>query len=223
MGVEFDARLALTGVFVARWLLSRAELSPGAKLVYALLAQKVNAGGAVRLNLCDLAGEVGVEEQQVATLLLELEERDLIGIQSHPVGANFLRCFLLYHPWMVYSGSSMAGGALASQTNANVPGTSRRMRNSERSRRPGAREGSARAESGRAGPPQSKYDYETALQYARWRIRAGEGIENEYALARYLHRTGEQDDEIALMLALEEAAAPGHEDSSNVVLYKRKG
>ena len=55
------AYLASAGAFVPHWLLARAEISHGAKLTYARLAQKVDDRGMVRAHLAKLAAHIGGE------------------------------------------------------------------------------------------------------------------------------------------------------------------
>ncbi len=86
------AYLASAAACVPHWLLARTEISHGAKLTYARLAQKVDDRGVVRAHPAKLAAHLGSELQQVMLFLVELEKRSLIEVQSPPAEAAPLGC-----------------------------------------------------------------------------------------------------------------------------------
>jgi predicted Rossmann fold nucleotide-binding protein DprA/Smf involved in DNA uptake len=92
------AYLASAGTFIPHWLLARAEISHGAKLTCARLAQNVDARGMVRSHLAKLAAHLGREVQQVMLFLIELEKSGLIEIQGSVTKASSLCCLLPDHP-----------------------------------------------------------------------------------------------------------------------------
>jgi len=105
------AYLASAGAFVPHWLLARTEISHGAKLTYASLAQKVDDRGMVRAHLAKLAAHIGSEVLQVMLFLVELEKWGLIEIQSPPAEADSLYCRLPDHPWMDRSEPGTTNGS----------------------------------------------------------------------------------------------------------------
>lgn len=89
----------LRGIFVPLWLLTRAEVGHGAKLVYVLLAQKVSIKGVARVLVPALAVELGDEDAQVNRFLTELESYGLIEIQKRLAESGILQCVFPAHPW----------------------------------------------------------------------------------------------------------------------------
>jgi hypothetical protein len=70
------------GVFVPHYLLSSGEISHGAKLVYALLAQGADRRGEALLNVQLLAAEMGEKEEQVFRFMNELDVARLVAPSS---------------------------------------------------------------------------------------------------------------------------------------------
>jgi len=87
------------GSFIPNWLLKRTEISPGAKLCYARLAQFAGKDGECFPGQSTLASEIGTGERQVRRYLSELEESELIEtVQAGLNQTNHYR--FLWHPWM---------------------------------------------------------------------------------------------------------------------------
>lgn len=87
------------GSFIPNWLLRRGEISPGAKLCYARLAQFAGKDGECFPAQATLASEIGSGERQIRRYLSELEEEELI--HSIHVGLNQPNRYrFLWHPWM---------------------------------------------------------------------------------------------------------------------------
>lgn len=80
------------GVFVPHFLLSSRRISLGAKLLYALLATRIDLRGESLLNHDLLACEMGVAEAVVLSLSDELSAAGVIQIWQDPAGTKTLRC-----------------------------------------------------------------------------------------------------------------------------------
>jgi hypothetical protein len=205
------AYLASAGTFVPHWLLVRAEISHGAKLTYARLAQKVDARGIVRPHLAKLAAHLGSEVQQVMLFLFELEKQSLIEIQSPLAGASSLCCLLPDHPWMDRSepgktNGSRDSGALKEQSKSN--GCSRDSGlNRQMDKLKGKRTTPSNGETDDqpVSQPLSKFPYKICLEHAIRKSKAGEPIRSVGGLANHFYWKGEQDEEIARGLALDDA------------------
>lgn len=206
------AYLASAGAFVPHWLLARAEISHGAKLTYARLAQKVDDRGVVRAHPAKLAARMGSEVQQVMLFLVELEKRSLIEIQGPPAGAGSL-CYLLPdHPWMDRSEPGTTNcirgsGALKGQSKSR--GRSRdsgpHPRTDKFSRSEGATPGDGRPDGRRVSRPPSRFTYEACLEHAIRKQEAGEPIRSVGGIANHFYWTGEEDEEIAKGLGSDDA------------------
>src|SRR5437763_9246439 len=97
----FNIYLYLAGPFVPYWLLSRPEISGGAKLVYALLAQQANSRGATQLHSQMAAVALGIDEGQLARHLMEMEEAGLIQVSCGNLHPEDLRVYFPRHHWMI--------------------------------------------------------------------------------------------------------------------------
>lgn len=87
------------GAFIPNWLLARDEVSAGAKLCYARLAQFAGKDGECYPSQITLATEIGAGERQIRRYINELEEQRLID--SVQVGLNQTNRYrFLWHPWM---------------------------------------------------------------------------------------------------------------------------
>ncbi|MGD0884352.1 MAG: helix-turn-helix domain-containing protein [Thermodesulfovibrionales bacterium] len=87
------------GSFLPNWLLKHEEISPGAKLCYARLAQFAGRDGECFPAQTTLAAEIGTGERQIRRYLSELEDQGLIDIVQ--VGLNQPNHYrFLWHPWM---------------------------------------------------------------------------------------------------------------------------
>ena len=87
------------GAFIPNWLLMRAEISFGAKLVYARLCQYAGDNALCYPHQKTLATEIGTNKRQIIRIIHELKEYALIEINR--VG---LKCTNRYkfpfHQWM---------------------------------------------------------------------------------------------------------------------------
>jgi len=206
---NFNVYHFFAGAFVPFWLLSRQEIAPGAKLTYALMAQQANSRGAVQLNFRVQAVALGEDEGQLSRHLMELEEVGLIQVSRGNVNSEDIRVFFPPHPWMtgleqprqaVGSQSATPASAIPQQlfpdgvppAHASLP-LSRPVSSAEA--RPGSR-GRRRGKGRRQ--PQSKHSFEICLQFVTYQkeVLHHDHIWNVTGLARHLHLSGEQDDEI---------------------------
>ena len=91
---------AFVGSMVPNWLLSRTEVSHGAKLAYARLAQYAGDNMVAYPKRVTLAAELGVSARQLDRYLTELETKhELIEVEQLGLRrANRYR--FLRHPWM---------------------------------------------------------------------------------------------------------------------------
>lgn len=86
------------GSFIPNWLLRRSEISPGAKLCYARLAQYAGQDGKCFPKQETLAAELAVSVDQAQRYLQELIRCNLVETQRCGLGkANSY--FFLSHPW----------------------------------------------------------------------------------------------------------------------------
>lgn len=213
MKENFNVYHFFAGAFVPFWLLSRQELGPGAKLTYAALAQQANSRGAVQLHFRVQATALGEAEGELSRHLMELEEVGIIQVSRGNVSQEDVRVFFPPHPWMAglerssHTGSSQsslseAGAsprlsydtALPAQTSllSASPTAGVQARTNGRGRRRGR---------GRR-PPQSKHSFEVCLRFVTYQkeVLHHDHIWNVTGLARHLHLSGEQDDEIGAWL-----------------------
>jgi hypothetical protein len=116
------------GSFIPNWLLRRSEVSPGAKLCYARLAQFAGKDGDCFPSQATLAIEIGAGERQIRRYITELEEQQLIDTVQ--VGLNQPNHYrFLWHPWMEEekelrkgpSGKSGKGKDSADRTHMTTP------------------------------------------------------------------------------------------------------
>ena len=91
--------MLFTGSFIPNWLLVRQELSSGAKLAYARLAQYAGQKGVAYPKIPDLAAECGTSERSMHRHLSELEGAGLIeSIQKGMGMPNDV--YFHAHEWM---------------------------------------------------------------------------------------------------------------------------
>ncbi len=116
------------GSFIPNWLLRRSEISPGAKLCYARLAQFAGKDGDCFPSQGTLASKIGAGERQIRRYITELEEQGLID--SVQIGLNQPNQYrFLWHPWMEQekavikepSGKSGKGKDRADRTHMTTP------------------------------------------------------------------------------------------------------
>ncbi len=209
MKANFNVYHFFAGAFVPFWLLSRQEIGPGAKLTYAALAQQANSRGGVQLHFRVQAAALGEDEGQLAQHLMELEGVGLIQVSRGNVSQEDIRVFFPPHPWM--AGLEQAPRPVAPQPPAAEATTPPRLfpegaplpPTSLLPPRPVA---SAEAKLGGRGrrrgrgrrQPQSKHTFEVCLQFVTYQkeVLHHDHIWNVTGLARHLHLSGEQDDEI---------------------------
>ncbi len=87
------------GCFLPNWLVRRKELSHGAKLCYARLAQYGGEQGDCHPHQDTLATELGVHARQVRRYVAELVTSHLIDTDVLQYQGNN-RYYFLWHPWM---------------------------------------------------------------------------------------------------------------------------
>lgn len=90
------------GAFIPNWLLSRAEVSQGAKLCYARLSQYAGKDGVCYPSQETIADELGVSVRMVRRYVDELKHLKLIKIRQHGLQQPNQYLFL-EHPWMNFS------------------------------------------------------------------------------------------------------------------------
>jgi predicted transcriptional regulator len=87
------------GCFLPNWLVCRTEISEGAKICYARLAQYAGNQGYCFPFQETLAKEMGVSERQIRRRLHELTENNLIELEQRGLSQSNTYYFL-WHPWM---------------------------------------------------------------------------------------------------------------------------
>ena len=103
---QFNVFHQFAGCFVPHGLLSIRNLSAGAKICYAVLAQQANARGMAQLNLPLLATSIGESERLAVRYLVELEESGLIESLRGNVNKEDVRISFPRHPWLTRNTSS---------------------------------------------------------------------------------------------------------------------
>jgi hypothetical protein len=211
---NFNVYHFFAGAFVPFWLVSRQEISPGAKLTYASLAQQANSRGAVQLNFRVQAAALGEDEGQLSRHLMELEEVGLIHVSRGNVNSEDIRVFFPLHVWM--AGLEQPTQAVTPQPAAGKVATPPRLfpeaalpaQTSLLTPRPAA--GAEARPNGRGRrrgrgrkQPQSKHSFEVCLQFVTYQkeVLGHDHIWNATGLARHIHLSGEQDEEIDAYLA----------------------
>lgn len=207
METRFNVYFASVGAFIPNWLLVRTEISPGAKLTYVRLAQKVNAKGVARSHVAKLAAHLGTEIKQVIFFLFELEKQKLIKIRDPLIGPGTLSCFLPNHPWMGYTESDQehsSDSTMASKVQTKSNGHSRSGRSNghlNKSKQEGSTSGNGKADGHQMRQPLSRFTYEECLDHTVKKRESGELIRSVRALANHFYWTGTEDEEITKRLA----------------------
>ena len=214
MKANFNVYQFFAGAFVPFWLLSRQEIGAGAKLTYAALAQQANSRGATQLHFQMQAASLGEDEGQLARQLTELEEVGLIQVSRGNVGTEDIRVFFPRHEWMAGLEQPAQGTPL--QPARSESAAPRRLfpeasPSAQPSLLPAHPAAGADARSNGRGkrrgrgrrPPQSKHAFEVCLRFVTFQkeVLHHDHIWNVTGLARHLHLSGEQDDEIDAWLA----------------------
>lgn len=207
---QFNVFHQFAGCFVPHGLLSMKNLSAGAKVCYALLAQQANARGATQLNLPLLAASVGESERIAVRYLVELEEAGLIESSRGNVNKEDVRISFPRHPWLTRNASSVqtanaspavkaveeiqprlfAVESVLPQTAAEVPpGAARKSVTPSRSKR----------RKRWFGRPRSRHSFEICLKFVTYQreVLGRRGIYDPQGLAESLYHTASQDDEIS--------------------------
>jgi hypothetical protein len=209
---NFNVYHFFAGAFVPFWLLSRQEIGPGAKLTYAAMAQQANSRGAVQLHFRVQATALGEDEGQLSHHLMELEEVGLIQVSRGNVSQEDIRVFFPPHPWMtgleqppqaVAPEPTMAEAAVPQRL---FPEAVSRARTSLLPRLAAGAEAKPNSRGRRRGKgrrqPQSKHSFAVCLQFVAYQkeVLHHDHIWNATGLARHLHLSGEQDEEIDVWL-----------------------
>lgn len=214
MKANFNVYHFFAGAFVPFWLVSRQEIGPGAKLTYAALAQQANSRGAVQLHFRVQAAALGEDEGQLSRHLMELEEVGLIHVSRGNVSSEDIRVFFPPHVWM--AGLEQPTQTVMPQPAAGEAATPQRLfpeaappaQTSLLTPRPAA--GAEARPNGRGRrrgkgrkQPQSKHTFEVCLQFVTYQkeVLGHDHIWNATGLARHIHLSGEQDEEIDAYLA----------------------
>lgn len=219
MKENFNVYHFFAGAFVPFWLLSRQEVGAGAKLTYAALAQQANSSGAVQLHFRVQAIALGEDEGRLSRHLMELEEVGLIQVSRGNISREDIRVFFPRHEWMA--------GLEPPQSEALQPATPQTAAPKRLSpqgapsaqtsllpvrpvtgveARPNGRERKGRR---RRRQPQSKHAFDVCLQFVTYQkeVLHHDHIWNVTGLARHLHLSGEQDDEIDAWLSEQSSSA----------------
>jgi hypothetical protein len=211
---NFNVYHFFAGAFVPFWLLSRQEIGPGAKLTYAAMAQQANSRGAVQLHFRVQAAALGEDEGQLSRHLMELEEVGLIQVSRGNVSSEDIRVFFPPHVWM--AGLEQQTQAVMPQPAASEAATPPRLfpeaalpaHASLPPQRPAAAtearpNGRGRRRGRGRRQPQSKHSFAVCLQFVTYQkeVLGHDHIWNVTGLARHIHLSGEQDDEIDAYLA----------------------
>jgi hypothetical protein len=215
---QFNVYYFFAGSFVPSWLLSRQEIGSGAKLTYALLAQQANSSGFTQLNFQMQAVALGEDEGQLARHLMELEEVGLIRVSRGNVHTEDIRVFFPLHFWMAGLEQQPQGGATQLAATKTTALAQRPQEGAGPAQPPllllrpaaagadvgGGREGRGQRRRRRsAQPPQSKHAFEVCLRFVTYQkeVLRHDHIRSVMGLARHIHLSGEQDDEIDVWLS----------------------
>jgi hypothetical protein len=211
---DFNIYRYFAGAFVPYWLLSRPEVGAGAKLAYAVLAQQANSRGAVQLHFQMQAAALGEDEGRLARHLTELEEVGLIRVSRGNVLTEDIRVLFPRHEWMAGIEQPQQEGAF--QSTATGAGAPPRLipestPSAQTSLLPSPPAGIVEARPNGRGrrrgrgrrQPQSKHAFEVCLRFVTYQkeVLHHDHIWNVTGLARHVHLSGEQDDEIDAWLA----------------------
>lgn len=95
----FNPYNQFVGAFIPNWLMCRVEISGGAKLVYARLAQFAGKNGKAFPKQLTLSVEIGIGERQLRRNIKELIEIGLIGVVQQGLGLpNYYEFYT--HEWL---------------------------------------------------------------------------------------------------------------------------
>lgn len=197
------------GCFVPHGLLSIKNLSAGAKICYAVLAQQSNTRSVAQLNLPLLAAYAGESERIAVRYLSELEESGLIESARGNVNKEDVRISFPRHPWVAQHVSSVqapTAGSVAHVTEDIQPrlfAVELAFPESATGRQAGAAKRSASSSKSKRrkrwfGRPRSRHSLETCLKFVTYQreVLGRRGIYDPEGLAESLYHTASQDDEI---------------------------
>jgi hypothetical protein len=217
---QFNIYHQFAGCFLPYGLMSRANLSLGAKVCYSLLAQQANVRGITQLNLPMLAASLGETEGEVARYLMELERTRLIVASRGNVNREDVRLFFPRHPWLTdLAGQAGNVSAAASpEESAKSQPYLFAIENAATQRAPegqpaNGKEGVASRRQGRKkrwfGRPRSSHSYEVCLGFITYqkKVLNKRSIYDPEGLADSIYHTGKQDEEIDEWLAEQADAA----------------
>jgi hypothetical protein len=207
---QFNVFHQFAGCFVPHGLLALKNLSAGAKLCYAVLAQQANARGVSQLNLPLLAASIGESERIAVRYLVELEESGLIESSRGNVNKEDVRISFSRHPWLTRNTAS-AQAATAIPVVQSVEETQPRLFAVESAFPQPSMEGKAGATAKPAsssrskrrkrwfGRPRSRHSFETCLKFITYQkeVLGRRSIYDPEGLAESLYHTASQDDEIS--------------------------
>ncbi|HEY0321692.1 MAG TPA: hypothetical protein VGC66_12095 [Pyrinomonadaceae bacterium] len=212
MKEHFNIFHFFSGAFVPAWLLSRSEISAGAKLAYSLLAQQANSRGTVQLNFQVAEASVGERDGRFARYLMELEEVGLIHVSRGNVHQEDIRIYFPYHQWIIGLDEQKESSHLIASKEA--PSSSRLFPREVQQAKPNVSESQqptlplipsdtrqqVRRRKGRKrwGRPRSKHSREICHRFTIYNVEmlGSKTIYDLEGFTDYLYRTGEQDAEI---------------------------
>lgn len=219
---SFNIYHLLGGSFIPYWLLSRREVSGGAKLAYSLLAQQANSRGATQLHSQITAVSLGIDEGQLARHLMELEEFGLVQVSRGNLHPEDLRVYFPLHPWLTVSENDQIGPPSSDRSKASLPprpfprevkAEGFKLTGSEQPTLPNispdVTQMRRRRSRRRAGRPRSKHSRDTCYRFAVYNVEVlgSKTIYDLDGFTDYLFRTGDQDSEIDDWLGREMSAA----------------
>lgn len=206
---QFNVFNQFAGCFVPHGLLSIRNLSAGAKICYAMLAQQSNARGMAQLNLPLLATSIGESERLAVRYLVELEELGLIESARGNVNKEDVRISFPHHPWQTRNTGLIQATTSSSAVQA-VGETQPQLFAIESVFPQPATEGQADVTKKSAMSPRSKrkkrwfgrsrsrHSFETCLKFVTYQkeVLGRRSIYDPEGLAESLYHTASQDDEI---------------------------
>jgi hypothetical protein len=205
----FNVYYHFAGTFIPSWLLSRSEISAGAKLTYAMLAQQANSSGATQLNFRMLEGALGESEGQIARYLLDLERVGLVHAKRGNINIEDVRIFFPQHAW--FTGAVELPNSLPGSSSNNVVKETQpqlfnvaavsTLTTSERQAAAEAKSVSPfrqRKKKRWFGRPRSRHSLETCVGFITYQkeVLGRRSIYDPPGLAESIFHTGKQDDEI---------------------------
>jgi len=207
---QFNVFHQFAGCFVPHGLLSIRNLSTGAKVCYAVLAQQSNARGIAQLNLPLLATSIGESERHAVRYLVELEESGLIESARGNVNKEDVRISFPRHPWLTRNkASAQASTAITVVQSAEETQTqffaveSAFLQPSPEGQAGATAKPASSSRSKRRkrwfGRPRSRHSFETCLKFITYQkeVLGRRSIYDPEGLAESLYHTASQDDEIS--------------------------